>query len=348
MKRTNVKKLVFRLAIMFACCGFGISIVGCGKDDNLSDSRCLTAIELGKIKYGEKKYSEAILLFNEGFSYGIGKFGEHTDCSITSLAYVAMIQSRIGETGSSIKNYQKLIDLQIEKSGDSAVDVADSRQRLAELYLSVGEFDSAEMLLDEVLKVRSPNLGESDQKTIRTMNFSGVVAMNQGALEKAQLVLDKALSHSMKYLGEGNALTISIQQNLGELLYRKANYLDSLKVLESAYNTYVRLGNHDERVGLAFKSKIAQNYYHLNKLDVAEKGFNEVYEKSIILNGDNHPYSFNAKLNSVLVKCKLKKNNEVEVLSSDLLNQAGEYYGESNPDFLVIKQKIEDYKKECN
>ena len=226
--------------------------------------------------------------------------------------------------------------IEFEKSGNiQSVDYANLLNKLALLYFNEGNYDKAEPLYLQSLKIKKKKLGDKDPEFAGTLNNLGLLYLYQNKYEKVEPLLLDALAINKKVLGEkhpnyANSLNSLAMLYAEQNMFSKAEplYLKSLEIRKEIFGE----NSTDYAISL---SNLAVFYYNQGNYIETEKLMLKALEIfKNILGTKNSDY---AKLLDNLGSFydNQSKFSEAEPILLEALEIRKEILGESHIDFAT-------------
>lgn len=85
-------------------------------------------------------------------------------------------------------------DLQVKIMGPESAPVAESLNKLAEMFRQQGKYDNALQLMEQALRIQGNVTGEDHPDTIKLHNNIGLVMQTMGRLDEAERYFEHAVS----------------------------------------------------------------------------------------------------------------------------------------------------------
>ncbi len=180
----------------------------------------------------------------------------------------------------------KTIDEQFK---DDPTTDASLRQALADLYTSIGLYDSAYPLQESALATRRRVLGEEHPDTLTSINNMGALLRAQGKLDQAAPYLREAIEKSRRVLGEEHRDTLASINNMGSLLQAQGKLDQAEPYWREALEKYRRVLGEEHPDTVSYISNMGCLLQARGKLDQAEPYVREALEKSRRVLGEEHP-----------------------------------------------------------
>lgn len=118
---------------------------------------------------------------------------------------------------------------------------ANLQSTLASSFSSIGRYQEAGSLYQQLLKFQRADKGDHHPETLRAMQRLAMNYMNQSRLDLAEPIYDEAFINSEKHLGKGHALSLAIMNDLAMLYQLQKRYDESASVYDECLETRKRL-----------------------------------------------------------------------------------------------------------
>lgn len=223
-----------------------------------------------------------------------------------------------------------------EKFKDQPVVDAQLRQVLADRYLDLGLYDSAEPLLTRALNTRRKELGEDNPDTLSSINNMGILLQRQGKLGEAEKYYREAMEKRRKVLGSEHPDTLQSIGWLGYLLDELRRFNEAEPLLKETLETSrVVLGSEHPTTldGIAaMGSRLAKQ----GKYADAEPLTREALEKRKRVLGEEHRDVVVSLSNLGDLLLALRKHAEAEPYFREGLEKSRRVLGEGHPYTLSL------------
>ncbi len=107
---------------------------------------------------------------------------------------------------------------------DTPLVEAELKSVIGEVYLSLGDLQRAEPLLERALAIRTDHLGTGGRGVADSLNALGVLRLNMGDFETAKELFDRAIPIFEKTIGLSNATVANVRANICTVQWRLGNY----------------------------------------------------------------------------------------------------------------------------
>ena len=179
--------------------------------------------------------------------------------------------------------------LEIRRGSDDPAGLVRGLDDLAWFLENAGEYDAAEALYREALKVQAESSGDRSLETAEAMNDLGLLLYRMDRLDEAEAFLRRALEIRRELLAADAAEISDSYSNLGNLAARRGEHGEAESLHRQALeirralvgDTHPAIAIHLDNIGRAL--------YELDDLDGAEDYFRQGLELRRRLFGNEHP-----------------------------------------------------------
>lgn len=219
----------------------------------------------------------------------------------------------LGDLPNARKQLEKALELRKSHSGADDVDRLESLYELGWLDLLDTKFVEAEKRLKEVIEKRAALLGENSAPHLRSKYAWGVLCQLEGRNAEAKHVFKSILPWQTAILGEMNADTLDTRAELADLLSQDDKIHECLDIYRDILLKRRQLQGKDSPDVLISINDIARNTEKLQtpeSLLESERMYKEIVDKSIIINGSDHPATLGYQINLAANQIYQKKYDE--------------------------------------
>jgi CHAT domain-containing protein len=143
-------------------------------------------INLGMVLQNQKKYTEALTIFENNHKHVIKKYGEKSPQIAIALTYIADLYAFQDKFSKAEELYKQAIAILKNNHTDKAIEYAMVCFKLGSLYEEMFLYQSAVPMYAECLKMRAAELGEEHPDYLRTLNRLARVYQKLQLYEKAE------------------------------------------------------------------------------------------------------------------------------------------------------------------
>jgi len=245
-----------------------------------------------------------------------------------------------GEAKEAIEFLNPLVNLAIEKFGESNEYLANLYNNMGRAYFFRGDVNSALEFYDKALAIR---IGMGDKESIFASNLfndMGNAYTEQGEFDLALDYYQKALDIRKKLLGEMNPETAVSYNNLGIIYREKAQYDKAIEYHKKALDIqraifgddYPELANYYMGIGNAYKDKL--------ELDQAM----EYYQKAYLIRkrafSENHPLVAKDLINIATIYAEQGDFDNAMSYFQNALSIQKHTLGDKHPDMAITYNNL--------
>jgi tetratricopeptide (TPR) repeat protein len=209
---------------------------------------------------------------------------------------------------------------------ETQLELAEAYNNQVVQYSQEGQYQKAQPLAEEALKIRTDVLGEKHQYTLTSLNHLMRVYQELGRLDKALPLSEKSYRLSQEVLGEKHPDTLVSLNNLASIYSELGRFSEALPLVENAYSLGKEVLGEKHPNTLTSLNQLAMVYQKLGRLDDALPLYEKSYRLSQEVLGEKHPYTLTSLTNLAGIY-----NNRLDI-SYDKIIQS--------PNFLTI-QKVQ-------
>ena len=211
----------------------------------------------------------------------------------------------IGDYSSALSLGIKTQNLSRDEYGEESPEYAISLNNLAALYLENNEYNKAEPLLDEAIKIEKSLFKENHPDTVASLNNIARVYQQQGRDNDAQRIFKQVLEIHNKHFGELNPHTADIINNLAGT-YQKLEMYEKSEELHNKALTIRRQTlpkNHPNIANSLYN--LSRVYQDQGRFEDAEPLCKEALEILETTLGPDHQHTILVKTNYERLKKRL-------------------------------------------
>ena len=213
---------------------------------------------------------------------------------------------------------------------------------LAVLYREMGQYDKAESLCLEVLKIRKEVLGEKHPDYAKSLNNIAVLYRAMGQYDKAELLFIEAIQIIKEILGVKHTDYANSLNNLAEL-YKIMRQYDKA---ESMFNEALKIEKEvlGEKHPLYAQSlnNLAELYAYMGQYEKAELLYSEsikIFEKVLC---KKHRDYINSLDNLAALYQIMGQYNKADSMYKEALKRDKEILGEKHPDYVQLLNNLSE------
>ncbi len=222
-----------------------------------------------------------------------------------------------------------------EQFTDDPTTDASLRQALADLYTSIGLYDSAYPLQQSALATRRRVLGEEHPSTIDSINTLGALLWYRGKLDQAEPYWREALEKYRRVLGEEHPSTINCIQSMGVLLRDQGKLDQAESYWREAMEKYRRVLGEEHPSTISSINTMGVLLRDQGKLDQAEPYWREALEKRRRVLGEEHPNTLDSINNMGVLLREQGKLDQAEPYLREALEKRRRVLGQEHPSTIT-------------
>jgi tetratricopeptide (TPR) repeat protein len=338
------------------------SLEGRRKELNAAKAKIAeAALFLGKARYEQGQYKEAISAYRESLEaggehlsvlYNLGQAlldlgdlegaklhlhraleisetslgREHPDVAtnLNSLALLDVMQGRYSDAESL---YQRSLQIREKALGSEHPLVSTSLNNLASLYEDQGRYSDAEPLYRRSLAIREKTVGPEDPKVGTILNNLALLLDDQERYSEAESLHQRALKIAEKSLGSDHPEFGAALHNLAALYYTQGRFSEALPLFERTLKIWEKVfGTEDLNVAMCLNN-LGKTHDALQRYPEAEPLFQralKIREKAL---GPDHPDVTTNLNNLAMLYHKQKKLDTAESFAKRALAAAEKSFG---------------------
>jgi serine/threonine protein kinase/tetratricopeptide (TPR) repeat protein len=223
-----------------------------------------------------------------------------------------------------------------EDFADQPVTGAALRQSIATTYKSIGLYERALAIQQEVLKTRRSELGEDHPSTLKSMNSTGLLLMSLGEYAEAETAFRDTLERQRRVLGEDHPDTLASIGNVGIALSALGNYAEAELYYREALEGLRRVLGNDGMDTLTTIANIGGVLVSQAKLDEAEPYYREALEGNRRVLGDEHPNTLRSIGNMAGLAYRRSEYAEAEIYYREQMEISRRVLGDDHPATLAV------------
>lgn len=237
-----------------------------------------------------------------------------------------------------------MIDRTILKPAVAAIDrqfkeqpVVDAqlRQVLANLYFTIGLYESAMPLQESALATRRKVLGEEHPDTLSSIHYTASLLNSQGNHAEAERHYREAIEKSRRALGEEHPETLVSINGMGALLRNQGRLAEAESYFRETLERHRRVLGEVHHDTLVVKHNMGNILESRGKLAEAEAHYREVLSTARGALGEEHPRTLTF-VNSMGFLLKAQgKQAEAEPYYREAMEKRRRVLGEEHPATLV-------------
>ena len=218
--------------------------------------------------------------------------------------------------------------------------IADLRDTLGSVYVNLGEYGHAEMLLREALEARRKLFGNESAEVATTLDTLGDDLMYQASLTEAESDLREALAIRRKLSGEASDNVASTLEHLSAVLLREQRQEETVALRREALEIYRKLYGEENAKVAQSMGDLASALRSQHKFEEAEGMFRQALAMQRRLIGEEDPETISTLSSLGLTLQNEKKYAEaIEVLQQALALRR-KVLGEEHPQVAMSLLRV--------
>jgi tetratricopeptide (TPR) repeat protein/predicted Ser/Thr protein kinase len=269
-----------------------------------------------------------------------GKFAGQPLTEAAIRLTIGDVLRALGRHEESGHHLERSIRLRTAQLGADHPDTLTSKNALALLYHSQGQYAKAETLHKEVLEARAAKLGAGHRDTLVSKNNLALLYMDQGQYGRAEPLLKEVLEVNTARLGAGHRHTLACKNNLAALYEAQGRYGKAEPLYKEALEGQTARLGADHPDTLAGKANLAGLYKAQGQYARAETLFKEALEVSTARLGADHSRTLASKGNLAALYLDQREYARAEPLLKEVLEVRTARLGADHPDTLTSKNNL--------
>jgi tetratricopeptide (TPR) repeat protein len=255
----------------------------------------------------------------------------HTENEIISNLYgdIASFYEVLGEYKTSVSFFLKAIEIAKKLKNQNLVNAFNNN--LANVYLSLGQYEKARDLLEAALKSDLENFGEKHPTVATRQSNLAIVYLSLGQYEKARDLLEAALKSDLENFGEKHPTVATIQSNLATVYRNLGQYEKARDLLEAALKSAMENFGEKHPKVVTIQSNLANVYSDLGQYEKARDLLEASLKSELDNSGEKHPNVAACQSNLANVYSELGQYEKARDLLEAALKSAMENFGEKHP-----------------
>lgn len=253
---------------------------------------------------------------------------------------------KLGEFQSAEQHLVKAKDLREQKLGIQDPLTLISMHNLASLFIQMENYKDAEILLNQILKIKSQNPIKKDTEILRTQANLASLYLKTGRAKEAESLFSEVLAVRKRDLGGSHPDTLRTKANLASVyLYQKRyeeaerllrELLDGGKLIQDKYNAET----------LNSMSNFGLLLFERGQFNEAEKWYSIVFDSQQSNLGLDHPDTVAAAHSLGKVYLAQKRYLEAKVLYLSTYDAVMKRHGSDHPLTIAVINLIQNVEAE--
>ena len=213
-------------------------------------------------------------------------------------------------------------------------------QAIGGVYLSLGQYDQAQALLEETLEVRLEALGAQHAEAFQSMTDLALLYQQQGRLDKAEALFIEAVTGCREHLGSEHPDCLNAINDLAVLFWEQGRYDEaeplSLQALQGRRQVLGR--GHEDTLKTA--NNLAMLYQGQGRYGEAEPLMLEILEGKRRVLGFDHPSTLFSVNNLAGLFRRQGRYGEAEPLYLEAVRGKRRVLGDDHPSTLYTTKNL--------
>ncbi len=248
------------------------------------------------------------------------------------------------EAQGSEVSVREVLDHGAEHIGERFLDQPLVRARLMAtmggVYLALGSYEQAELLLEQALAVRQQRLGPAHPDTLAANDSLAELRWRQGRYAEAEALVRPALEALRDSRGPDHPDTLGALNNLAALLWQQERYDQAEPLYLEALEARRRVLGNDHPETLGTINNLAVLYKVTGRYELAEPLYLEDVAGSRRVLGPDHPELFVSLHNLAGFYTTVQRLDEAEPLYLEALDGRRRVLGPDHPRTLNTQGKL--------
>ncbi len=229
--------------------------------------------------------------------------------------------------------FEQCLSITRDRLGEKHLDVADSLNNLAELYLYQGRYQEAEPLYLEALEMRKQLLGPQHPSVATSFNNLALLYQYQGKYQQAEPLYLQALEMRKQLLGQEHPDVATSFNNLAELYLYQGKYQQAEPLCLQALEMRKQLLGEKHPDVATSLNNLAELYLYQGNYKQAEPLYLQALEmRKQLLGEEEHPDVANSLNNLAGLYLYQGKYQQAEPLCLQALEMTKQLLGQQHPD----------------
>jgi tetratricopeptide (TPR) repeat protein len=196
--------------------------------------------QLGRIKYNQGKYEEAIGFYEKALEIGQKTLPENHPDLAASYNKIGAVYDSMGEYSKALSYYEKDFEISQKTLPANHPHLATSYNNIGGVYNTMAEYSEALSYYEKALEIYQETLSANHPHLATSYACHGSVYHKMGEYSKALSYYEKALEIGQKTLPENHPDLATSYFCLGSVYYKMGEYSKSPSYLERALDIYQR------------------------------------------------------------------------------------------------------------
>lgn len=230
--------------------------------------------------------------------------------------------------------FQRTIDAINTQFNDQPLVQAQMLQSLSNTLHELGLFDSAENPQARALEIRRDVIGDDHPSTLKSINTSGVLLLEQGKLSEAEPYFREAIERSRRVLGDDDPVTLLAINGMGSLLRNQGMHAEAEPYYRESLEGRRRVLGDNHPHTLNSINNMGSLLRLQGRLAEAESYFQESLAGYRRVLGDDHPITLNSINSMGVLLDNMSRFPEAEPYYLEALEGSRRVLGDDHPTTL--------------
>ena len=194
--------------------------------------------QLGKIKYNQGEYQEAIDFYSKSSEIRRQSLPSDHPSLATSHNNIGAVYHNMGDYPKALSSYEKALAILQKSLPSTHPHLASSYNNIAVVYDNMGDYPKALSAYEKALAIRQQSLPPNHPDLAASYDNIGGVYDSMGEYSKALLCLEKALAIKQQSLPPAHPSLASTYSNIGLLYHKLSEYSKAISSMEKAIQIY--------------------------------------------------------------------------------------------------------------
>ena len=224
--------------------------------------------------------------------------------------------------------------------GPDHPDTLNTRSNLAGAYRSVGRFDEAIELFEQVLAEQERVLGPDHPDTLIVRNNLAGAYHFAGRFDEAIELFERVLVGCERVLGPDHPDTLGTRSNLAFAYHSAGRFDEAIELFERVLADRVRVLSPDHPDTLATRNDLAVAYRSVGRFDEAIELFERVLAEQVRVLSPDHPDTLNTRNNLAVAYRSVGRFDEAIELFERVLADRVRVLSPDHPDTLRTRSSL--------
>jgi tetratricopeptide (TPR) repeat protein len=190
--------------------------------------------QLGSIKNGQGKYTEAITYYEKSLEINQKMLPENHSSLATIYNSIGLVYSTMSEYSEALSHCEKALEIRQKTFPANHPNLASSFNNIGQVYNKMGEYSKALSYHEKALEVKQKTLPANHPDLATCYNNIGLVSQHMGEYLKTLSYYEKALEIYRKTLPANHPSLATSYNNIGAVYENMGEYSKALSYYEHA------------------------------------------------------------------------------------------------------------------